>query len=313
MSEAPGRKRRKLSAILMADVSGFSRMMEAHEDRTITLIQDFHRRTKELVERYEGRVVDTAGDSVFGEFDSVVNAVSCAREIQQDLAASNAKRKPEDRVETRIGVHLGDVVIQDYNVYGDGVNIAARLEAIADPGGICFSDAVYQQIRKKIDLPIEDAGLIELKNIQHPVHVYRVPPLTRSVRPSRVPEVIKPPSASLPMERPRGGWLDALRRPSVIITGSIGLLLLLSPLILFPTGGVFPAAGSGLFGGALGRAWMHGGGRRALRFLPLGAGIAAGALFTNWSAVTNFAFLAAGVIVTAVGLSRRPAGSRRRD
>ena len=113
MSEVPGRKRRKLSAILMADVSGFSRMMEAREERTITLIQDFHRRTKELVERYEGRVVDTAGDSVFGEFDSVVNAVSCAREIQRDQAASNAKSGPEDRVETRIGVHLGDVVIQD--------------------------------------------------------------------------------------------------------------------------------------------------------------------------------------------------------
>ncbi len=310
MSEAPGRKRRKLSAILMADVSGFSRMMEAREERTITLIQDFHRRTKELVERYEGRVVDTAGDSVFGEFDSVVNAVSCAREIQQDLAASNAKRKPEDRVDTRIGVHLGDVVIQDYNVYGDGVNIAARLEAIADPGGICFSDAVYQQIWKKIDLPIEDAGLIELKNIQHPVHVYRVPPLTGSVRPSRVPEVRKP-SPSLPAGR-QLYWLG-LRRPSVIITGSISVLLLLSPLLLFPTGGVFPAAGSGLLGLAIGRALMHVGGRRALRFLPLGAGIAAGALFTNWSAVTNFVFVAAGVLVVAVGLSRRPPTSRRKD
>ncbi len=311
MSEAPGRKRRKLSAILMADVSGFSRMMEAHEERASELIQDFHRSTKELVERYEGRVVDTAGDSVFGEFDSVVNAVSCAREIQQDLAASNAKRKPEDRVDTRIGLHLGDVVIQDYNVYGDGVNIAARLEALADPGGICLSEAVYQQIQKKLDLPIEDAGLVVLKNIQYPVHIYRVPPLTRSPRPSRLSEVRKP-SPSLPAEHP-AYWLETLRRPSVMITGSIGLLLLLSPLVLFSTGGVFPAAGSGLLGGAIGRAWMYVGRRRALRFLPLGAGIAAGALFTNWSAVTNFAFLAAGVIVTAVGLSRRPPTSRRED
>ncbi len=312
MSEAPGRKRRKLSAILMADVSGFSSMMEAREESTIALIQDFHRRTKELVERYEGRVVDTAGDSVFAEFDSVVNAVSCAREIQQDLAASNALKKPEDRIDTRIGLHLGDVVIQDYNVYGDGVNIAARLEALADPGGICFSEAVYQQIQKKLDLPIEDVGLVELKNIQYPVHVYRVPPVTGSARPSRLPELRKP-SPSLPVKRPEGYWLDTLRRPSVIITGSIGLLLLLSPLILFPTGGVLPAAGSGLLGGAIGRAWMHAEGRRVLRFLPLGAGIAAGALFTNWSAVTNFAFVAAGVIVTAVGLSRRPPARQRKD
>ena len=155
MSEPPSRQRRKLSAILMADVSGFSRMMETHEERTIALIQDFHRRMRELAERYEGRVVDTAGDSVFGEFDSVVNAVRCARQVQQDQAAANAGRPPEDRMDTRIGVHLGDVVVQDYQVYGDGVNIAARLEAIADPGGICISEAVYQQIQKKIEFPVE--------------------------------------------------------------------------------------------------------------------------------------------------------------
>ncbi len=313
MTESPGRKRRKLSAILMADVSGFSRMMEAHEERTIALIQDFHRRMKELVERYEGRVVDTAGDSVFGEFDSVVNAVSCAREIQQDLAATNAGREPEDRCDTRIGVHLGDVVIQDYHVYGDGVNIAARLEAIAEPGGICLSEAVYQQIHKKIDLPIEDLGLVELKNIEHPMRVYRVPPLVvGKARVGLVPEVRRP-KRSLPAEWHTAQWLETLRRPSVLITGTIGLLLLVSPLFLFPTGGVFPTAGSILLGVAGGRIWIHRGARRGLRFLPLGAGIAAGALFTHWSAVTNFAFVMAGLIVTAVGLSRRPPASQRED
>jgi len=304
MTELPSRRRRKLSAILMADVSGFSRMMEAHEERTIALIQDFHRRIKQLVESHEGRVVDTAGDSVFGEFDSVVNAVSCARKIQQDQADANAGRKPEDRVDTRIGVHLGDVVIQDYHVYGDGVNIAARLEAIADPGGICLSEAVYQQIHKKVDLPIEDMGLVELKNIEHPVRVYRVPPLQKPARARPLPAV-KPATRAVAAELRGAQRLDGIRRPGVLVTGMIGLLLLLSPVFSFPTGGVFPTAGSVLFGGVIGRVWLDLGGRRELRLLPLGVGIAAGALLTNWSAVTNFIFALAGLVVVAAGLSRK--------
>jgi hypothetical protein len=329
----------------MADVSGFSRMMETHEERTIALIQDFHRRMRELAERYEGRVVDTAGDSVFGEFDSVVNAVRCARQIQQDQANVNAGLPPEDRIDTRIGVHLGDVVVQDYQVYGDGVNIAARLEAIADPGGMCISEAVYQQIQKKIEFPVEDMGLLELKNIEHPVRVYRVPPLAgagresvaplakspRAVVPAEpkspraaAPTETKSPRAAVPTEpkSPRAvvsaepeqaGWLDALRRPGVLITGLIGLLLLLSPLLLFPTGGVFPTMGSILLGQSIGWAWMERGGRRDLRFVPLGAGIAAGALWTHWSAVTNFLFIMAGLIVAAIGVGRRAGPSSRED
>jgi class 3 adenylate cyclase len=312
MSEPPSRQRRKLSAILMADVSGFSRMMETHEERTIALIQDFHRRMRELAERYEGRVVDTAGDSVFGEFDSVVNAVRCARQVQQDQAAANAGRPPEDRMDTRIGVHLGDVVVQDYQVYGDGVNIAARLEAIADPGGICISEAVYQQIQKKIELPVEDLGLLELKNIEHPVRVYRVPPLERAARSSVTPGT-KSPRAAVPAKPQQVDWMDALRRPGVLVTGLIGVLLLASPLLLFPTGGVFPTAGSILLGQAIGWAWMESGGRRDLRFVPLGAGIAAGALWTHWSAVTNFLFIMAGLIVAALGVGRRAGSSSRED
>src|SRR6266700_5424467 len=147
--------RRKLSAILMVDVSGFSRMMGRDEEGTTALIRDFHTRTQSLVEAHEGWVVDTAGDSVFGEFDSVVNAVRCAQAIQQAQATVNAPRLPGERIETRIGVHLGDVIVEDYHVYGDGVNIAARLEPMADPGGICISEAVYQQIRNKLDLNLE--------------------------------------------------------------------------------------------------------------------------------------------------------------
>ncbi|MGQ0548133.1 MAG: adenylate/guanylate cyclase domain-containing protein [Armatimonadota bacterium] len=166
--------RRKLSAILMVDVSGFGRMMGRDEEGTTALIREFHTRTRSLVDAHEGRVVDTAGDSVFGEFDSVINAVRCAQAIQQTESTVNAARPPEERVAPRIGVHLGDVIVQDYHVYGDGVNIAARLQAVADPGSICVSEAVYQQVYKKLDLAFEDLGVQELKNIEHPIRLYRV-------------------------------------------------------------------------------------------------------------------------------------------
>src|SRR5499433_4044012 len=166
--------RRKLSAIVMVDVSGFSRMMARNEERTTALIREFHDRTQGLVESHQGRVVDTAGDSVFGEFDSVVNAMRCAQAIQDAQAVANANRAPAERIETRIGVHLGDVIVQDYRVYGDGVNIAARLQTVADPGSICVSEAVYQQVYQKLDLAFQDLGVQELKNIEHPIRLYRV-------------------------------------------------------------------------------------------------------------------------------------------
>jgi class 3 adenylate cyclase len=176
METEASKPRRKLSAILMVDVSGFSRMMGRDEEGTTARIRDFHLRTRSLVEAHEGRVVDTAGDSIFGEFDSVVNAMRCAQAIQHSQAAINAALPPEDRMETRIGVHLGDVLVQDYHVYGDGVNIAARLEAVADPGGICVSEAVYHQVHTKLDLAFEDLGVQALKNIEHPIRIYRVVP-----------------------------------------------------------------------------------------------------------------------------------------
>src|SRR5499425_2026247 len=166
--------RRKLAAILMVDVSGFSRMMGRNEEGTTALIREFHDRTRGLVETHQGRVVDTAGDSVFGEFDSIVNAVRCAQAIQDAQAVANADCAPAERIETRIGVHLGDVIVQDYRVYGDGVNIAARLQSIAVPGSICVSEAVYQEVYKKLDLAFEDMGVQELRNIEHPIRLYRV-------------------------------------------------------------------------------------------------------------------------------------------
>jgi len=160
----------------MADVAGFTRLMGVDDERTTSRILDFHRNVKSIIESHSGRVVATAGDSVFGEFDSVLLALDCAAEIQQNLHDSNVDIPPHDRIEARIGLHLGDVIVEEYNVFGDGVNIAARLEALAEPGGIYLSEAVFQQIEGRRDLPITEVGTRNLKNVEHPVRVYSISP-----------------------------------------------------------------------------------------------------------------------------------------
>jgi len=175
MTETP-RRRRKLAAILMADVVGFSRMMGQDEDATTSAILLFHERVKATVERFGGRVVGTAGDSVFGDFDSIVEALECATEIQESLHIENRDQPHDRRIEARIGLHLGDVIVEERNVFGDGVNVAARLEQLADPGGIMLSEAVYQLVRGRTDLPIEGLGTRQLKNIEEPIGIYRIGP-----------------------------------------------------------------------------------------------------------------------------------------
>ena len=299
------RRRRKLSAIMMADVSNFSRMMGSDEHATIDLIQDFHKRVIGLVERFEGRVVDTAGDSVFGEFDSVVNAMSCACLIQKEQAAANAGRGPGQRVESRIGVHLGDVIIEDYRVYGDGVNIAARLEPLAEPGGICISEAVYDQVRSKLELEVEHLGLKELKNIEHPIRLYRVAPVAAAGQ--RMPVAVErsAPATKIVGEQTAPRLVDDMIRPSVLVLSSIAAFLLASPFLLFPTGGVLPLGGAIVLGIAAGRVWARRSGRRSRLLVTLGAALASGALWTDWSRVTNGLFVLAGLIVAAVGVGRR--------
>src|SRR5215831_13699085 len=250
MTTGASAPRRKLSAILMVDVSGFSRMMGRNEERTTALIREFHDRTRGLVEAHEGRVVDTAGDSVFGEFDSVVNAVRCAQAIQDAQVASNASREPTERIETRIGVHLGDVIVQDYRVYGDGVNIAARLQTIAVPGSICVSEAVYQQVYKKLDLVFEDLGVQELKNIEYPLRLYRVvgPRSDQLAAPPQAPQhVVQMPSTWQPAP-PTSTWTAALLQPESLIPLVVGAYLLATHLWLSPTRGVSPAVGAVLAG-----------------------------------------------------------------
>jgi adenylate cyclase len=165
---------RKLTAILCADVHGYSRLMEDDEEATFRTLTAHRKIIDGLIEFHHGRFVGSAGDSVLAEFASVVNAVECAREIQSTLKAENASLPPERRMEFRIGINLGDVIVDGQQIYGDGVNVAARLESLADPGGICIAGTVREQIGNKLALNCDDLGEQAVKNIAKPVRVFRL-------------------------------------------------------------------------------------------------------------------------------------------
>ena len=165
---------RKLVAILNADVVGYSRLMAEDEVATIRTLTEYRDQVAMLVREHRGRVVDSPGDNLLAEFPSALDAMSCAVEVQSVISARNAELSPERRMAFRIGVHLGDVVVEGDRIYGDGVNIAARLESLASAGGLCISDMVYSQVRNKLDLRYEDLGEQEVKNIPEPIRVYRI-------------------------------------------------------------------------------------------------------------------------------------------
>jgi len=165
--------KRKLTAILSADVKGYSRLMGADEEATVRTLQAYKEVMASSIQHHRGRVVGTAGDSVLAEFASVVDTVQCAVEIQQVLRAKNAMLSETRRMEFRIGINLGDVIEEGDTIYGDGVNIAARLEGLAEPGGICISESAYQQIEDKLPLRYDYLGEHEVKNIAKPVRVYK--------------------------------------------------------------------------------------------------------------------------------------------
>ncbi len=166
---------RRLAAIVLADVVGYSRLVEADEAGTLEALKK--RRAEillPLVESHKGRIVKLMGDGILMEFPSAVSAVRCAVELQRAMASVNASLSDNERIVFRLGISLGDVVVEGSDIYGDGVNIAARLEAIADPGGICVSDAIHRQVQGKTDLRFDDLGERSLKNITTPVRVYRL-------------------------------------------------------------------------------------------------------------------------------------------
>ena len=166
--------KRKLTAILSADVEGYSRLMREDEEATVRTITAYRKAIANLIQQYRGRVVDSPGDNILAEFTSVVDTVNCAVEIQRELAERNADLPNERKMQFRIGVNLGDVIQEGERIYGDGVNIAARMEGLAEGGGICISGTVYDAIEAKLGLEYEYMGEQEVKNIDKPVRAYRV-------------------------------------------------------------------------------------------------------------------------------------------
>jgi adenylate cyclase len=198
---AAERVERRLAAILAADVAGYSRLMGADEEGTHARMK-VHRREliDPKIDEYRGRISNIAGDGILVEFASVVDAVRCAVDMQQAMAERNAAVPTDRRIEFRIGVNLGDIIAEGKDIYGDGVNVAARLEGLAEPGGICVSRVVHDQVRDKLAFSFEDMGKQQVKNIARPVQVYRVK-LGGAARP--IPALAlpdKPSIAVLPFE-----------------------------------------------------------------------------------------------------------------
>ncbi len=168
------RTERRLAAILSADVVGYSRLMAADEAGTVERVKGSRDLMAGLVRQHGGRVVDAVGDNLLAEFPSVVDAVACAVATQQELTSRDAGVPAEGQMRFRIGVTVGDVVVEDDRIYGGGVNIAARVQALADPGGVAISGTAFEQVEGKLGLEFEDLGEQQVKNIPRPVHAYCV-------------------------------------------------------------------------------------------------------------------------------------------
>jgi adenylate cyclase len=203
---AEERVERRLTAILAADVAGYSRLMGVDEEGTLTQLKA-HRNAlvDPTITQQRGRIVKTTGDGMLVEFASVVDALRCAVEVQRGMTERNVEVRPEKRIEFRVGIHQGDIIIDGGDIIGDGVNVAARLEGLAEPGGICVSSRVQEDARGKLDIVFEDAGEQLLKNIERPLRVYRVRPsgAALSYRPGlALPD--KPSVAVLPFQNMSG-------------------------------------------------------------------------------------------------------------
>jgi TolB-like protein/class 3 adenylate cyclase len=198
------RAERQLAAILAGDIVGYSRLMGADEEGTLARVNAIRREFWEpKVAEHRGRIVKRTGDGVLIEFASVVDAARYGIEIQRGMAKRNAEVPQDKRIELRMGIHVGDVLIEEDDIFGDGVNVAARLEGIAEPGGICFSRAAFEQVEGKIDASFEDGGDQQLKNIARPIRIYRIN-FTAPVRSATLMLPAKPSIAVLPFQNMSG-------------------------------------------------------------------------------------------------------------
>lgn len=226
--DATSGHRRKLTTIFCADVQGYSALVERDEVGTVNRLKQYRALMVAEIERHHGRVVNTWGDGLLAEFGSPVEAVFGAVETQRKIAARNTESPELPPMQFRIGINLGDVIIEGDDLYGEGVNIAARLESLAEPGGICISGSVFEQVRKKLDIGFASLGPREIKNIAEPVQAYRV--LIEGRKPAAEPVTEAPPPAS---QETRGQSLEKWRRHAwrfgVILVFLIAINLLTSP------------------------------------------------------------------------------------
>jgi adenylate cyclase len=193
-----GRVERRLAAILAVDVAGYSRLMEADEEGTLAALRAIRRELGDpKIAEHRGRIVKTTGDGLLVEFASIVDAVRYAAEIQRAMAERNTDIAPAKRIEFRIGIHQGDIIVEDGDIFGDGVNLAARLEGLADPGGVCVSGRVHADVVGKIDVGFEDLGDQQVKNISRPVRVFRVQLGTSRIAAATAPALPLPDKPSL--------------------------------------------------------------------------------------------------------------------
>jgi adenylate cyclase len=189
---------RRLAAILAADVAGYSQRIGADEGGTLERLRTLRRELLDpKIAEHRGRLVKTTGDGLLVEFGSVVDALRCAVEVQHDMAGRNTSVPPDNRIEFRIGINVGDIVVEDGDIFGDGVNVAARLEALAEPGGICVAARVQEDAAGKLDLAFEDIGEQQLKNIARPVRVYRVRDVNVGPKPPAQPALPLPDKPSI--------------------------------------------------------------------------------------------------------------------
>ena len=209
------RDKRRLAAILAADIVGYSRLMGADESGTLAQLKT-HR--KELidpkVEAFGGRVVKTTGDGLLIEFPSVLDAMQCAVDVQRAIAQRNMHVPEDKRVQFRMGINLGDVIVEEDDIYGDGINIASRLEGLADPGGICISRKVHDDVRDKVSLQFNDLGEQTLKNITRPVQAFSIDLTSTMGEPTSGASLPLPVQAILVLLR-FGGELFAHSRPAI--------------------------------------------------------------------------------------------------
>jgi adenylate cyclase len=198
--------RRKLTTVFCADVQGYSALVERDEVGTVTRLKQYREIMTDLIGRHHGRLINTWGDGLVAEFSSPVEAVFCAVETQRRLATRNAEEPLLPPMQFRIGINLGDVIIEGSDIYGEGVNIAARLESLAEPGGICISGTVFEQVRKKLDIGFDFLGDREIKNIAEPVPAYRVQIASAAPRPATaaMPSGAAPSDADAALAKWRG-------------------------------------------------------------------------------------------------------------